>query len=50
MNADRVFNIAGSIVTVALVTTVLMRGSQAAQVIRAVGDTFSGSMRAAMGR
>lgn len=48
MNMDRVFNIAASIVTVALVTSVLMRGSQAAQVIRAVGDTFAGSIRAAV--
>lgn len=48
MNADKVFNIAGSIVTVALVTSVLMRGSAAAQVIRAVGDAFSGSIRAAV--
>lgn len=48
MNLDRLFNIAGSIVTVALITSVLMRGSQAAQVIRAVGDTFSGSLKAAI--
>lgn len=48
MNVDRVFNIAGSIVTVALVTSVLMRGSQAAAVIRAMGDAFSGSIRAAI--
>jgi hypothetical protein len=50
VNLDKAFNIVGGIVTVALVTSVLMRGSQAAQVIRAVGDTFSGSIRAAMGR
>lgn len=50
MNLDKMFNVAGGILTVALVTTVLMRGSQAAQVIRAIGDTFSGSVRAAMGK
>lgn len=47
---DRVFNIAGSLVVVAGVTTVLMRGSAAAQVIAAIGNTFSGSIRAAQGR
>lgn len=48
MNADKAFNIAGSIVTVALVTTILMRGSAASQVIRAMGEAFSGSIRAAV--
>jgi hypothetical protein len=47
---EKVANIAGSIVTVALVTTVLMRGSAAAQVIAAIGNTFSQSIRAAQGR
>jgi hypothetical protein len=50
MNADKVAAIAGSIVTVALVTTVLMRGTQAGQVIRAIGDAFSQSIRTAQGR
>lgn len=50
MNADKALNIAGSIVTVALVTTVLMRGSAAAQVLNALGSMFSSSLRAAMGR
>lgn len=49
MNAERAFNLAGSIVTVALVTSVLMRGSAASQLVRAVGDAFSGSLRTAMG-
>ena len=47
MNGDSIANIMASIVTVALVTTVLTRGSAAAQVIRAFGDAFSGSLRAA---
>lgn len=50
MNADRVFNLAGAIVTVALVSSVLIRGSQASQVIRAIGEAFSGSLRVAMGQ
>jgi hypothetical protein len=48
VNADKITNIVGAIVTVALVTSVLIRGSQAAQVIRAVGDAFSGSISAAI--
>lgn len=45
---DKIFNLAGSIVTVALVTSILMRGSAAAQVIRAVTNGFSSSIRAAV--
>lgn len=48
MNADRIFNIFGGVLTIALVTSVLIRGSEAAQVIRSVGDAFSGSIRAAI--
>lgn len=47
---EKVANIMGSIVAVAMVTTVLMRGSAAAQVISAIGNGFSGSIRAAQGR
>lgn len=50
MNADKVFNILGAIVTVAMVTTVVMRGSQSATVIKSLGDAFSGAIRASMGR
>lgn len=49
MNLDKVSNIFGAIVTVALVTTVVSRTSSA-QVIRAFGDAFSGSLRAAQGK
>lgn len=49
MNLDKVFNIFGAIVTVALVTTVVSRTSSAT-VIRAFGEAFSGSLRAAQGR
>lgn len=50
MNLDRFFNLLGAIVTVALVTTILARGSNAARVITASGNAFSGSIRAATGR
>lgn len=46
---DRFANIAASIVTVALVTTVVSRPNSA-KVIRAMGDAFAGSIRAAIGR
>lgn len=45
---DKVFNVLGAIVTVALVTTVVSRPTSAS-VIRAMGDAFGGSIRAAMG-
>lgn len=48
MNADRIANIFGGIITVALVTTIVSRPTTAG-VIRAVGDSFSSSIRAAMG-
>lgn len=49
MNGDRIANVLGAIVTVALVTTVVAR-PQSAQVIRALGEAFSGSIRAALGQ
>ncbi len=49
MSGDRLFNVIGSLVTVALVTTIVSR-PQSAQVIRAMGSAFAGSIRAAMGR
>ncbi len=48
MNADKLVNVASAIVTVALVTTIVSH-PQSAKVIRAVGDAFSGTLRAAMG-
>lgn len=50
MNFDRIFTIAASIVAVAMVTTILMRGSAAAQVVGAIGNAFAGALRAAQGR
>lgn len=49
MTGDRAFNVIGSIVTVALVTTIVSRPTSA-QVIRAMGGAFAGSIRAAMGK
>lgn len=48
MNADKIANIGAAIVTVALVTVVVSH-PQSAKIIRAIGDAFSGSVRAAMG-
>lgn len=50
MNADRLFDLLGKIVVVALVTTVLLRGTAAAKVISSLGDAFSNSLRVAQGR
>lgn len=49
MNLDRLFNVAGAIVTVALVTTVVS-SRNSAQIATSIGNAFSGSIRAAMGR
>lgn len=49
MNIDRIANIIGSIVTVALVTTIVSNPGSAG-VIRALGDAFVGSLRAAQGK
>lgn len=46
---DRLFNVLGAIVTVALVTTIVSRNSSAT-VIKAMGNAFSGSIRAALGK
>lgn len=46
---DKVFNVLGSIVTVALVTTIVSRPNSAA-VIRESGRAFANSIRAALGR
>jgi PRD1 phage membrane DNA delivery len=49
VNLDRVFNIAGMIVGVGLVT-VIVSNKNTANVIKAVGGAFSGSLKTAMGR
>lgn len=45
---DKMFNVLGAIVTVALVTTIVSRPTSAT-VIKASGDAFAGSIRAALG-
>lgn len=46
---DRLFNVLGAIVTVALVTTIVMRPNSV-EVIKALGGAFTGAIRAALGR
>jgi len=45
---DKIFDVMGAIVVVALVTTIVAH-PQSANVIRAFGGAFSGSLRAAQG-
>lgn len=49
MNGHELANVMGAIVTVALVTTVVMRGTSAT-VITAFGNAFANSIKAAMGK
>jgi hypothetical protein len=49
MSLDKVFDVAASIVTVALVF-VIVSNSGSANVISAIGNAFSASLRAAMGK
>ncbi len=49
MNADGLFNVAAAIVTVALVTTIVS-SPRTADIIRAIGDSFSDSISASMGK
>jgi len=46
---DRLFNLLGAIVTVALVTTIVMRPASAS-IINAIGSAFTGAIKAATGR
>jgi hypothetical protein len=46
---DKFFNVLGSIVTVALVTTIVAH-PESAKVITAMGNSFAGSIRAATGK
>ncbi len=47
---DKVVSIFGTIVVLAIVTTILLPGRQTPQVISSVGNAFSGGIKAAMGR
>lgn len=46
---DKVFNILGAIVTVALVTAIVSQPNSSS-VIKNLGDAFAGSIRAALGK
>lgn len=48
-NIDSLTNLGGAIVLVALVTTVVSRPNSA-NVLKAAGEAFSSSLKAAMGR
>lgn len=47
MNVDKAFSLLGSIVMLALAATALSPRSQTAKVIGALGDFFTGALRAA---
>ena len=47
---DKVVNIFGTIVVLAIVTTILLPGRQTGTVITAGGNAFSNAIKAAMGR
>ncbi len=49
MNGDRILNIIGAIVTVALVTTIVARPNSV-KVIQSVGTAFSGAISSALGK
>ena len=48
MKMDGVFNILGAIVVVAGITAAVAPGRRTPEVIRALGDSFSGSISAAV--
>lgn len=50
MNADKIFTLLGSVVTVALVTTIAVHGTGFANVLTAGGKAFGGILSAAQGK
>lgn len=50
MNGSRFFDIAASIVTVTLVTSLILPGRQTGPVLREGGNAVSGILRTAQGR
>lgn len=48
MNPDKIFNLLGSIVVVAGITAAVLPGRETPATIRALGNAFSGSIRAAV--
>lgn len=49
MNFDGLLNLLGQIVTLALVATILLRGTAFAQIVASLGNAFASSIRAAKG-
>jgi hypothetical protein len=49
VNLDGILNLLGQIVTLALVATILLRGTAFAQIVASLGSAFSGAIRAAKG-
>lgn len=50
MRVDDIFSLAGSIVILAIVTTLVLPGRETQNVITATGQSFAGSISAAMGK
>lgn len=50
MKVDDIFTLLGSIVILAIVTTLVLPGRQTVGVVSAGGNTFVNALRAAMGR
>lgn len=48
--ADKLFTVLGSIVVLAIVTTLVLPGRQTPAVFTAGGNAFSGAINAALGR
>jgi Flp pilus assembly pilin Flp len=49
MSLDRLFGVASALVTVALVTTIVSH-KDSAGIVKALGDAFTGALRAAQGK
>jgi len=50
VNTSQVFGLAASIVTLAMLSVAIYNGDKTARVVKAFGDTFSGSIKAATGK
>lgn len=50
MNGDKFFNLLGTIVVLAIITTLVLPGRQTAAVISAGGNAFTGAIRAGLGK
>lgn len=50
MAIERLFGLASSIVVLAMLSVAIYNGDKTAAIIKASGDTFSGSIKAATGK